>query len=164
MPNRTGKIKKCLACGKEYYVPVWRLGKSKFCSRDCQNHTQYKSLKKICNGCGKEFLVSNSRSKQKFCGEGCRTLKSKDVVYHRKQSKICSAQSRGWRSKYLRKQVLQEHNNKCDICGFNDYDYCLDVHHLDMNPKNNERNNLGLLCVICHRKLHKGDLKYAINS
>jgi 5-methylcytosine-specific restriction endonuclease McrA len=45
---------------------------------------------------------------------------------------------------------------RCEICGYDEYDMCLDVHHIDKDVSNNAIENLAILCCICHRKLHKG--------
>ena len=44
---------------------------------------------------------------------------------------------------------------KCEKFGYDEYDFCLDIHHIDMNENNNDISNLAVLCVICHKKLHK---------
>ena len=42
-------------------------------------------------------------------------------------------------------------NGKCEICGL---DKCLEVHHKDLNWKNNNLENLQVLCKDCHGKKH----------
>ncbi len=41
---------------------------------------------------------------------------------------------------------------KCERCG-HPQDYCLTVHHLDMNKSNCEAYNLAALCQRCHLKM-----------
>lgn len=158
MRQRNGVIKKCLACSKEYYVPSYRAEKSKCCSVECLNKGQYQSITKKCKGCGLDFNVSNSRANKKFCNLECKSLTSKNAKERRKESKRLNIINRGHRSKYFRKDILNRHNYKCDSCGYNEYDFCLDIHHIDYNPLNNDIGNLALLCVMCHRSLHKGFL------
>jgi 5-methylcytosine-specific restriction endonuclease McrA len=39
----------------------------------------------------------------------------------------------------------------CQKCGFQE-DWVLDIHHIDGNHKNNDRNNLMYLCPNCHHR------------
>jgi hypothetical protein len=45
----------------------------------------------------------------------------------------------------------------CAICGENDYKL-KEVHHIDKNKKNNSTDNLIVLCIDCHRQIHKNIL------
>ena len=48
-----------------------------------------------------------------------------------------------------RKKALKEYEHKCDMC---DHDIVseLHVHHIDRNQKNNDIENLQILCKNCH--------------
>ena len=50
--------------------------------------------------------------------------------------------------------AFRVYENKCDICGKTEG--VLDVHHRDFDPdhKNNEPENLQILCKKCHCKVH----------
>ena len=154
-----GVTRNCVVCNKEFYAPNYRRETAKYCSPYCLNHGQYKSIKKICLKCGKEFFVSNSRVKRKFCGELCSYNSKFDIRERRRRNKLWQAKHRGYRSPYIRKQAFEVYGIKCSICEYNEYDFCLDLHHVDGNPQNNDIMNLALLCAICHRKLHKGIIK-----
>lgn len=71
--KRTGKLVKCLLCGKEVYKPKGQIdGRNHFCSLICAN--KYQSRNKIgvkCLICGKEFLCSKSHN-YKYCSIACR--------------------------------------------------------------------------------------------
>jgi len=56
--------------------------------------------------------------------------------------------------KRMGKKIRKELDNKCQLCG----NYAKTVHHLDGDKANHSRNNLKLLCNICHGKLHTGRL------
>jgi len=43
--------------------------------------------------------------------------------------------------------------HKCYVCGYNDDERILEVHHVDENRNNNDINNLKILCPNCHKKL-----------
>lgn len=52
--------------------------------------------------------------------------------------------------KSLRRDIFNRSENACQTCGTHD---ALDIHHIDENPANNNKNNLIVLCASCHRKV-----------
>jgi len=160
MPKpKNGVYKNCVNCGTSFYVPKYRENSAKFCSVDCLNHGQYEVHEKICEGCGKTFKVSNSRINRKFCSLECRTLKTIDAKQRRARMRTWRAahSSKSLKGPQLKKVILAHTGElKCYVCGYDEYDFCLDTHHIDNNPNNNDPSNLICLCAICHRKLHKG--------
>ena len=48
---------------------------------------------------------------------------------------------------------------RCARCGYNDFKRLLHVHHKDGNHKNDEPDNLIVLCNRCHNHLHYGKWK-----
>ena len=165
MKNKKGEVLNCKCCEKKFYVPRYRINTAKFCSLDCQNHKQYDKSKHKCKQCNKEFEDSPSRiGKRVFCSQECysenqRTYKT--TQEKRKASKVLVNNKRGinW-STNNRKHVFALKLKKCEKCGYDEYDFCLDIHHIDMNPNNNDISNLAVLCVICHKKLHKGIINF----
>jgi hypothetical protein len=165
MKKRNGEILKCKCCNNDFYVPRYRVKTAKFCSLDCQNHGQYKKSKHKCIQCNKEFEDSPSRlGKRKFCSQECYSDSQKvykNTSDKRKAHKLLVNNKRGinW-STNNRKHVFALKNKECEVCGYNEYDFCLDIHHIDMNANNNDISNLAVLCVMCHKKLHKGIIDY----
>ena len=160
--NQVEKI--CKACDKPFFVRNYRKDTAKFCSHFCQKHKQYEPDKKqyVCFGCKKEFTDSPSRNRKKFCSMDCRTLSSDSVKERRKKAKISKLKTRGTTStRVLRKYIFSIKEAKCEICSYNKRTYCLDLHHIDHNPNNNSIDNIAVLCALCHRELHKGDIQYA---
>lgn len=163
MPAKTGEDRICEACGKQYYVSGWRLkkGKSRFCSFECLTKTQYIGLRHEyeCITCGKKCDAPPSRRKtrKKYCSRECKdvTKVSRKECFrnhmqkHRLKKKHISSAA-------LRKIVFSLKECKCQICGYNEYDFCIDLHHIDKDSSNNEIENLAILCCMCHKKLHKG--------
>ena len=47
--------------------------------------------------------------------------------------------------------IRSKFNNKCALCGVTEG---LHIHHKDKNPKNNQIDNLILICYVCHKKIH----------
>jgi len=47
--------------------------------------------------------------------------------------------------------IFSKFNNECSVCGAKEG---LHIHHKDKNPKNNQINNLIVLCGVCHKKIH----------
>jgi hypothetical protein len=72
MKTKTGRNIICKGCGKEVYMPKYRIDRGvKYCSQAC-----YKTGKTIkCKACGKEFYAPMSRVKQgvKYCSQKCWT-------------------------------------------------------------------------------------------
>ena len=58
-------------------------------------------------------------------------------------------------SSYIKKYIFEKYNNKCARCGWakkNPFTnkIPLEIEHIDGNYKNNNENNLILLCPNCH--------------
>ena len=68
---KTGITKLCDTCGKPYYVPPYRIGQSKFCSRKCG----VTGITKHCEICGKPYYVHKYMAiKSKHCGRHCHNI------------------------------------------------------------------------------------------
>lgn len=52
-----------------------------------------------------------------------------------------------------RRNAFNAYPHKCKICGWNEDERVLEVHHIDENRKNNNLSNLIILCPTCHKKL-----------
>lgn len=69
-------IKQCLTCNKDFttYANLIKIGKGKYCSRECSNFTENKKVTKKCNICSTEFQTTLDRIKDgrgKFCSRKC---------------------------------------------------------------------------------------------
>lgn len=143
------KIKYCQCCGKK--LNERRL---KYCSSSCAakiNNTKRKKQENTCYNCGKAI----ARNK-KYCNIQCqKDFEYKTNVQKWLKGEICGCDKFGQISGYVRKYLLDLHDHKCDICGFNEtnpythYDI-LQIHHIDGDCFNNDINNLQVLCPNHH--------------
>jgi len=156
-----GTTKLCVTCGAQFYVPGHRVLTAKYCSTECHNHLSWATArhKRICLTCEAEFTVSSSRERSKYCSLECRSNSPARLTLRERRKRIKAAQIklRGRNaSRDLKRFLSALVPAVCGICGYDEYDFCLDVHHLDGNADNNESENLAFICCMCHRKLHKG--------
>lgn len=97
-----------------------------------------------CRGCSKEFFSDNQ--KQKY---HARCLPAKKTwTYPRKFY-------------HMRTSVWIRDNITCQDCGrdLRNEQRNPPIHHIDGDIKNNEATNLVLLCINCHRRIHRTGLK-----
>lgn len=121
---------KCRRCGKTI---AWN---KTFCSRQCANKYSSNPLVPVkCRECGELFYRSITSS-QIFCSRNCYDSSRNNTSISKR-----------------RESIINKYDNKCAICGRFEN---LRIHHIDTNNKNNEEDNLILLCEKCHRKIHNG--------
>ena len=107
----------------------------------------------ICVICGKEFRArkswnSKTNPNRKTCSNECYTELMKRI-----NSNENAPNWRGGYSQAHYQRVAREIKpRQCEMCGKTDVR--LDVHHIDHNRTNNSADNLMILCVSCHAKLH----------
>lgn len=59
-------------------------------------------------------------------------------------------------SKNYRQKAFLNYPHQCKLCGYNEDEDILQVHHIDENRQNNNINNLMILCPNCHAKITYG--------
>ena len=176
-----GQIKKCLNCGKEEYIPPYRLSTHKFCSRSCgyQWKSKNERLEMSCVICENIFSFPKAREKTaKYCSDSCRykSMIGKGSVackcqHCNKEFFASPSQKRKYCSKAcvnkthktifkpkfstVRKTMISRGMlSQCERCGFNLVPQILGVHHKDRNKHNNDLSNLEVLCPNCHSTEH----------
>lgn len=178
---RKGKIKNCLICNTEFYVPKYRFKLSKYCSRKCTSISTIKTFNRDCVICGNNFTFKACRSDNaKYCSRKCyyKGMLSKGSVV--KNCPGCNSEFRtspshdkeycSWkcRTKHFVKplhelsafsnirSVMRRRNmiTKCEECGYNLHPEILGIHHKDENRDNNKISNLMVLCPNCHSLKH----------
>jgi len=172
-PIYKGKDITCPNCNKTFHATGHKLARLKtdckniFCSKQCyrehkskhyrgKNNPQYNSKKYVCEVCKKIVYKSPwyaNRVKHIYCSKEC-TIKGNSKTF-------AGDKNPAWRggisyepygpgfNKNIKKYVFDRDGGVCQIChklivnGHN-------IHHKDYNKKNNEPNNLILLCIPCH--------------
>ena len=106
-----------------------------------------------CAYCGKEVYrrpseVAKNISGKFYCSRECGNLAKNQF----------REESGEWLNSHstYRKRAFQAYPHKCLVCGWNEDERILEVHHIDENREHNEVENLCILCPICHRKITLG--------
>ena len=133
----------CAICGKKFEHVSSRCNKAKYCSRRCYHKSQIGKGGAIfkCYHCGIEFRDSLCRDR-KYCSSKCVGKANREI----------------WKAKFttVRRKMIKENKVKiCEICGYNKVFEILGIHHKDGNRENNEKENLQVLCPMCHSLIHK---------
>lgn len=107
---------------------------------------------KYCLYCGNEL----DKKKNKYCSLQCQM----DFQHNQYISRWKNGLEDGLRGEYqislhIRRYLFDKYENKCAQCGWgeiNNFTNCvpLEVHHIDGDYKNNNEQNLLLLCPNCH--------------
>lgn len=177
---KTGKILKCLYCGKEVYVPKNRFETFRYCSRKCLAMASMQRGSAVCPICGKEFdFISCRSNKAKYCSRSCyykaQHLKGSIDVVCKQCGKVFKTSpshkrvfcSRECKREYMLnfctdsfasiKRCLKRRGRleSCEVCGYSEHPEILGVHHKDGNHNNNTITNLQVVCPICHSLAHR---------
>jgi hypothetical protein len=104
-------------------------------------------IKMFCKKCGKEFSCYSWQKQRKYCSRDCIEFK----FAHKGKLHPAYKNGSGKYDYRQRLKTIEVRGNSCEICGKTKN---INVHHIDMNPKNNNKNNLQVLCCSCHRKIH----------
>ena len=174
--------KHCKCCGKEL---TYEQRRNDYCSHSCsatinnkgvvRNGGKYETKEHKCLNCGKELIYKQRHNK--FCSQQCLN----DYRYKNTIQKVLNGENliRGASGipKYLKKYLMELHNNKCEKCGWGEehpitHNIPLEVHHIDGDCTNNKLENLQLLCPNCHcltenfgslnknsKRFHRGKIK-----
>lgn len=156
----------CKCCGKpifaRYNDTLANIKNKKFCNHSCSAsyNNQYRTMnwkqnKKHCLVCGNEL-----KSGKKFCSNKCQmTFSYNDYISKWKNNDVNGGWSENVKyqsvSEHIRRYLFDKYNNKCAKCGWNKINPVskripLEIEHIDGNAKNNNEDNLILLCPNCH--------------
>ena len=157
----------CSVCEKGFYRKPSQINpeqKEVYCSRKCWGSVSKKPLEIYqCSFCNKTIELKytqsrNSKTGRHYCDNNC---KNKHIAtfgrgIHNTNSPI---------SYQCRIEFLKIANNyNCQQCNNCEDSRLLDVHHIDEHHKNNNWDNLIVLCVLCHAKHHRGVSEITVKS
>jgi len=132
----------CFQCGKEFFAPP--KAKAKWCSRICYGLGKRTRKEIVCSRCGKSFerhlnKIQERNYCSRFCKERDQEIGGPLALSHYKDG-----------SQWYRARAFRVHGKKCNLCGYEQEEKMLDVHHKDSDRSNGHINNLEVLCVWCH--------------
>ena len=96
------------------------------------------------------------KSKNKFCSILCqKNYQYKDYIRRWKENKVSGIRGEYQISNHIKTYLFNKYNNECARCGWGEKNRYtgkipLEVEHIDGNYKNNNEDNLTLLCPNCH--------------
>jgi len=152
---------KCKKCGKEFYTKPSqvKLGFGKYCSRTCQHKSRKTGKNVNCHICGKvtykqlQYLNSTKIGKF-FCSKSCQAVWRNTYFSGERHPNWKEGKHQDYRKRLLKISPKPI----CKKCGIDDK-RVLVVHHVDMNRKHNEVENLIWLCLNCHFLVHRDKIK-----
>lgn len=142
----------CLDCGHKWSTTAQNiLYLSKCTKHACPNcGTQKNGQMFQCAYCGKEIYrvkskIERNESGHFYCSTTCGN----------RHKNIIRESSGEWMqaTSTYRRRALLTYEHKCAVCGWDEDERVLEVHHIDENREHNEVENLCILCPICHRKI-----------
>jgi predicted nucleic acid-binding Zn ribbon protein len=133
---------------------------NKFCSQKCNaihNNRKIKKPRKPCKVCGE--LTQHT---QTYCSKRCQKIDPESFYYFDIKGWLAGeveggtgTNSLGGCRSAVRRYLLEECDDKCTKCGWNEVHPAtgkvpLEINHIDGNAHNNKRENLEVLCPNCH--------------
>jgi hypothetical protein len=171
---KTGFDKKCLRCGKEFYVRK-SLGRVMYCSRRCAKLGKSPVNKGVSPSEKTRKLWSEQRKGKTPWNKGRRDLpKQSEETIKKRMDKIGKGeQHHSWKGGISRNLYPSEFNPElklrirtrdnfiCVLCGrtereeLEELNRVLCVNHIDFDKNNCKEDNLNTLCVRCNTKINR---------
>ena len=125
------------------------------CPKCSEEKNNINRIKVECAYCGKEFYIPKSRLNKSKSGLYFCCREHKDLAQRIDSGNRFNSMRPahyGTSSEY-RTLAFRSYPHECKVCGWNEDERILEVHHIDGNRKNNNIDNLCILCPTCHRKI-----------
>ena len=136
----------CLVCSKPVYRRPVEIEHNKgrvYCSSGCYGVASRKE--KSCVGCNKPILA---RANKKTCSRACANKNRAGIKY-----KVGRPRDNAQTIRAIKLRIIRERGGVCERCAYSKQEI-LHVHHKDRNTKNNNVDNLELICPNCHYEEH----------
>ena len=104
-----------------------------------------------CLNCGKEI-----KANRKYCNNQCQIeYQHKQYILRWKKGLEDGMRGEYQLSLHIKHYIKEKYNNCCALCGWHETNpytgvVPLEIHHIDGNYRNNQEDNLILLCPNCH--------------
>lgn len=109
-----------------------------------------------CAYCGKKFIIPKSKTQTTKSGLHFCCREHKDLAQRIDSGdkfNLLRPKHYGENTSDYRTAAFRTYEHKCCVCGWQEDEQILEVHHKDENHNNNEISNLCIICPICHRKI-----------
>ena len=151
----TMKTVNCSVCGNEFDIELKRYnerikrGISFYCSEECRAHN--KSILCECANCGKPIWrrpsqLKRSKTGNVYCSKSCAVAINNSLLK-------TGENHPSYKGNNYRNIAFSLYPHECIVCGYDEDERILEVHHIDENRENNQPDNLCILCPNCHRKI-----------
>ena len=137
---------KCVVCKSPIYrrpIEIERNKGNVFCSISCYGLSCRKEIP--CVTCGKLILTGLNK---KTCSRSCANKHRAGIKY-----KIGRPRDKARTARILKLRLIEERGKNCERCGYGKYEI-LQIHHKNRNKKDNEKENLEIICPNCHYEEH----------
>lgn len=161
-------MNKCKKCERDFN-PV--KGLINFCSLECRNSRSWsdddKRKKSISAKSSEKLKIANNNKPIDYWEKIAKIRKEN----HKKQILTSNYEDLSFES--LRFRILYEQQNKCNRCDLDEWlgqELILELEHIDGNNKNNNRDNLEMICPNCHsltktwRGRNKRERRYRVSD
>ena len=148
--NRRSPLKvHCLECDYVWEMPATTALYKQ--NHSCPNCNEHKAVILKCSYCGKEMRrvpsSLTSKSGYYYCSIECGN----------RHKNLLRGQNGEWdNSLNYRLKAMNNLPHKCAVCGWDEDERILEVHHKDEDRTHNQLDNLCILCPTCHRKITLG--------
>ena len=150
---RKGIAVNCKNCQSQF--PTRRDQPAKYCCKKCSEVARRKRETFFCAQCNKKFERSPSKKKNSKSGLYFCTRECKEEAQRLGGIEIIMPPHYGTAKEDTTYRTLFEnHEFVCSRCGYEEFSCSVEIHHIDENRANNDKENLIPLCACCHRSLH----------